>query len=359
MGSPLLAYVTIPKKWDARAFVDQLVPALGSLKDSPKALSTFARRTAGDFGAQAVTSNDRFREIEVRAACAVALLPYADRNEIADEIGAMSLGIAQLAEDVIKGIIASIDIYPFALTNDGLVDLYRLPIKLTRLLGWAGYVFHARAAAGENTDNAKALLTDLLSRLLDTYSLSLVSMNDEQAAHAAIVLTALAACNLKVEGEQLIGHLFSSAVTCNGRVASRYIEPNKTLAYLLARQNDLLGKSLELVAQPTELVTVLLRAARLFELTSLFDESLIQLDHLPINAYLPESYFNFGAERIEGGMNATFLIGHEVWTVEDIEKAWPEFAQPGSLAEGLAAMLSSLIFTDRVAWFLLHPKLAE
>lgn len=349
-------YVTIPKKWDARAFVDQLVPAFGSLKESPKALSTFARRTADDFGAQAATAKDRFREIEVRAACAVALLPYADRNEVAEEIVAMSMGIAQLAEGVLAGVVASIDDYPFALTNDGLVDLYRLPIKLTRLLGWAGYVFHARAAASENTDSAKALLADLSARLFKTYSLSLVSMNDEQAAHAAVALTALTASDLQEEGERLIGHLFSSAVACGGRVANRYIEPGKTLAYLLARQNGILAKRLDLVAQPTELVAVLLRAARLFELTDEFDESLIQLDYLAINAYLPESYLGFGAQRIEGGVNATFQIGHEIWTVEDIENAWPNFAQPGSLAEGLATILSSLIFNDRVAWFLFPPK---
>lgn len=352
-------YVTIPKKWDARAFIDQLVPTFRSLKESPKALCAFARRVADDFGAQAATAKDRFREIEVRAACAVVLLHYADQYEVADEIDAMSMDLAQLAEDVLTGIVASIDDYQFALTNDGLVELYRLPIKLTRLLGWAGYVFHARAAARENTDSAKTLLADLSARLFKTYSLSLVSMNDEQAAHAAIALTALAASDLKEEGEQLIGHLFSSAVMCGGRVASRYIEPDKTLAYLLARQNDILAKRLDLVAQPTELVAVLLRAASLFELADEFDKSLIHLDHLAINAYLPESYLGFGAERIEGGVNATFQIGHEVWAVEHIENAWPEFARPGSLPEGLATILSSLIFTDRVAWFLFPPKQAK
>jgi hypothetical protein len=200
------------------------------------------------------------------------------------------------------------------------------------------------------------LLADLLACLFETYSLSLVSMNDQQAAHAALALTALAASNLRDEGERLVGHLFSSTVACGGRPASRYIEPDKTLAYLLARHHHVLDKTLDLVAQPTELVTVLLRAAQLFDLADEFDESLIQLDHLAINAYLPESYLGFGAEQIEGGNNATFQIGHEIWKVEDIESAWPTFAQPSSLAEALASMLSSLIFSDRVAWFLFAPK---
>lgn len=345
-------YVTVPKKWNARTFVNQLTPAFETLKDSPEALSIFARRTADDFGAQAATAKDRFREIEVRAACAVALLPYADRKEVAAEITTMSTDIIKLAEDVLMGIVAAIDNYQFALTNDGLVDLYRLPVRLTRLMGWAGYVFHARAAIGEDTGSAQALLAELSLRLFSTYSLSLVSMTDEQAAHVALALTALAASHLNDQGERLIGHLFSSAVSCKGRVASRYIEPDKILAYLLARHNDMLAKRLDLVSQPTELVTVLLRAARLFELADEFDGSLVQLDHLAINAYLPESYLGFASERIEGGVNATFQIGHEVWTVSDIENAWPDFALPSSLAEGLASILSSLIFTDRVAWFL-------
>ncbi len=348
-------YVTLPKKWDARAFVDRLAPAFDSLKDTPKALSMFARRTADDFGAQAATAKDSFREIEVRAACAVSLLPYAESGEAAEEIRAMSLGVARLAESVLTSIVSSLNEYEFALTNDGLAELYRLPIKLTRLLGWAGYVFQARAASGEETDSAKTLLTELAVRLFDTYALSFVSMNDAQAAHAAVALTAMSASGLNEEGEQLIGYLFSSAVMCGGRVASRSIQAEKTLSYLLARQKGVLGTRLDLVAQPTELVAVLLRAAPLFDLTEEFDASLNQLDHLSINAYLPESYLGFGAQLIEGGTNATFQIGHEVWTIGEIEKAWPEFAQPGSLAEGLAAMLSSLIFDDRVPWFLFPP----
>lgn len=352
-------YVTLPKKWDARAFIDHLAPAFESLKDSPKALSTFARRAADDFGAQAATSKDRFREIEVRAACAVALLPFAGSDEVAKEIGAMSIGIARLAESVLTGVVASLGEYEFALTNDGLVELYCLPIKLTRLFGWAGYVFQARAAAGENADSAKTLLADLSARLFETYALSIVSMNDSQAAHAAIALTAMNASGLREEGEQLIGHLFSSAVLCGGRVASRFIDPDRTLTYLLARHNGLLGKRLDLVAQPTELVAVLLRAAPLFDLADEFDNSLIQLDHLTINAYLPEAYLGFGAECIEAGINATFQIGHTVWTIEEIERAWPQFAQPGSLSLGLAAMLCALIFNDRVPWFLFPQKQVE
>jgi hypothetical protein len=102
-------YVTIPKKWDSRAFIDQLVPTLKSLEKSPKALALFARRTADDFGAQAATSKDRFREVEVRAACVVALLPFAEQKEIADEIIKMSLGITAQVEAVLAGIVASID----------------------------------------------------------------------------------------------------------------------------------------------------------------------------------------------------------------------------------------------------------
>lgn len=345
-------YVTLPKKWNARDFVDQLAPAFDSLKETPSALITFARRTADDFGAQAATAKDRFREIEVRAACAIALLPYSQNDEVAQEICAMGIGIAHLAQSVLNGIVSSLYEYEFALTNDGLAELYYLPMKLTRLLGWAGYVFQAHAASWDDTGGARTLLADLSERLFATYALSLVTMNDSQAAHAAIALTAMNASGLKEEGEQLIGHLFSSAVHCGGRVASRFIEPDKTLIYLLARQRGLLGECLDLVAQPTELLTVLLRAAPLFELAEEFDRSLVHLDHLAINAYLPEAYLGFGAERIEAGFNLTFQIGHTVWTVDEIEKAWPEFAQPRSLAEGLAAMLSSLIFNDRVPWFL-------
>lgn len=118
--------------------------------------------------------------------------------------------------------------------------------------------------------------------------------------------------------------------------------------------------NLDLVAQPTELVACLLRASRLFDLSEEFDNSLEALDHLALNAYLPESYLPFGEEQIMGGVNVVFQVGHDIWRVADLETAWPNFPVPSGPGQAMAAILASLLYPDRTPWFLLPvPQLIE
>lgn len=154
--------------------------------------------------------------------------------------------------------------------------------------------------------------------------------------------------------------MFSSAVQCGGRVARADLDPDKMLAYLVAKADQSGEPELELVAQPTELVVALLRASRLFDLTDEFDFSLEALDHLQLNAYLPEGYLAFGDNQIAGGVNAVFQIGHDVWRVAELEAAWPDFPMPTGRGQATTAILASLLFPDRTPWFLLPaPDLVE
>jgi hypothetical protein len=238
-------------------------------------------------------------------------------------------------------------------------DLYHLPIRLSKLLGWAGYAAHVRVMSGHDRAPAADRLTELFDWIDETYSLSLIAMSDSQAPYLMSVLTAAAELGLQDAGERLLGHMFSSTVECGGRVARADLDPSRVLDYLLARGSSE-PPALKLVAQPTELVVILLRASRLFGLTDEFDTALEHLDHLALNAYLPDEYTDFGAKQISGGVNAVFQLGHDIWSVADLEVAWPNFPSPGRGGMAMASLLSSLLFPDRTPWFLLPvPSLIE
>jgi hypothetical protein len=84
------------------------------------------------------------------------------------------------------------------------------------------------------------------------------------------------------------------------------------------------------------------------------------IDHLQINAYLPADYSEFGVEHIPNGFNAMFHIGHDVWSVSDLERSWPNFPIPKHASTRLASLLACLLFPDRTPWFLLPvPSLIE
>lgn len=353
-------YVAIPTRWDPRAFHDAVAPLLGSVGDDSDMRINLARRIADACAAQAGESRDRYREIEVRAACAVGLLPFAADSKVEAYLVATCIEIAALVEQVTADAVSAIEAYPFALVTGGMSDLYYLPIRISKLLGWAGFAIHAQLASGGDSASAGSHLSDLFARIFETYSLSLVAMSDAQAPFVLAALTAASGAGLNEQGERLLGHLFASSVDCCGRVAQADIDPSKVLGFLMARSAPPEEASIDMVAQPTELVLVLLRSSRLFDLAGEFDTSLESLDHLALNAYLPEDFRDFGAEQIRGGINAVFHIGHDIWSVEDIETAWPNHPTPGSPGITLAALLASFLFPDRTPWFLIPlPSMIE
>ncbi|UZK67328.1 hypothetical protein [Sphingomonas sp. M1-B02] len=353
-------YVDVATDWEPRKFLARLEPLLARLGEDAETAIGLVARIEESFSNRARSSRDRFRELEVRAACAVALLPRSGQPAVDQWLATSCSGLAGMAEDAVGDVVAAIAGYEFALINGGLGELYRLPLRLSKLLGWAAFAVHARRIAGECGSSAAERLDDLYSRIFATYSLSLVSMSDCQAPDVLIALTASSHAGLLDHGERLLSHMFSSAVLCDGRVARSDLDPSKQLSYLVARTGSGTEPNLELVAQPTELVLALLRASRLFDLSEHFDRSLAQLDHLALNAYLPETYLTFGEEHIASGVNSVFQIGHDVWSVAELEAAWPDFPAPSGSGQAMAAILSSLLFSDRVPWFLLPvPQLIE
>ena len=349
-------YVAVSTRWEPRALLDRLDPLLGAIGDDAQVAVGLVSRIEEAFASRARESQDLFRELEVRALCAAALLPRSDHPVVELRLVAACETIADMAMTAIGGVVAGLETYQFALVHGGLSELYELPIRLSKLLGWAGFTVHACRIIGRDGAAAAQRMRELYAKIYDTYSLSLVSMSDCQAPYLLAALTASAHAGLREEGEQLFGHLYSSAVQCRGHVARGDIDPSKILSYLVARGSSNTAASLELVAQPTELVNVLLRASRLLGLDGEVDTSLETLDHLQINAYLPESYLTFGQEQIAGGVNAVFQIGHDIWRVPELEAAWPDFPVPATAGQAMTAILSSLLFPDRTPWFLLPVR---
>lgn len=347
-------YVAIPTRWEPRVFLDHLKPLLISLKNEPIIQLNLLQRVSESCGVRARDSNDRFREIEVRATCAVALLPFSDDPDITKVLGAQCIEIADLVEQAIGDVINAVEGYEYSLVLGGLSDLYYLPIRLSKLLGWAGFTVHTRHFMGLETESAASKLSSLLERIFETYSLSLVSMSDCQAPHILSAMTACAKVGLLEAGERVLGHMFASSIDCGGKVARGDLDASKVLDYLITRQRSPEQLPMESVAQPTELVLTLLRLSRLFDLADEFDTSLSSLDHLPLNAYLPDNYQHFGEDYISSGINAVFAIGHDFWTIEELETAWPSFPSPSSPQVAMTSLLASLLFPDRSPWFLLQ-----
>jgi hypothetical protein len=184
-------------------------------------------------------------------------------------------------------------------------------------------------------------------------------MSDVQAPGVLVGLTAAWFERLDAPAEQFLGHLFSSFVGCGGLVASVALRADRLLGYLIAREAGVLRQRLKLVARPTELGTVLLRIGHLFGLDDTIDYALAEIDHLSINAYLADDFTQFGRTKMPGGVNATYHIGHDLWTVEELERDWPDAPQPKGPGIALTSILAALLLPDRTPWFILPKREAK
>lgn len=355
------AYLSVDRDWDANLFREKLAPVLTKLASETHAAATFLDRFSNAAAERANQSDDVFRTAEVLGACAAALLPFGSESDFSDNalrsIASRAFTSAERALEVAVSALKK-DKYALLARRGGLSDLFYLPVRITKLLGWAGAIVHFKRETGASADATKAAFASLLDSVIEYYSTSITSMSDSQSAPLALALTATKVLNLQEQGEAIASLMFSSFIACRSKVAASGIESQEVLDYLLFRLESNFSLNPSLVAQPSELLTVLLKCSSLFDLVDVFDETLHELDYVHFSSYVPDDFDNFGDERIEGGRNFTYWIGHDIWRVADLENSWPSIAsmRPPSVGGYCGALLAALVFPDRVPWFVFPSR---
>lgn len=356
-------YVSLNTDWDPRKFATSISKTIGPLADCPGELGGAIERIAIAMQVRAEQSDDPFRPVEVCATLAVCLLPYLKDEGVQHSaqrlISICSTALIAAADQLLSDLESD----RFALLESqggGLSDLYFLPIKISKLLGWLAAVGHTSRILRTVNPDATRVFARTIRHVFDTYSGSIQTMSETQAPCWALVLAQLIQDGLKEEAEELIGFLFYSLMSCHGQLASRSIPSEETLSYLIARQTKNFDDIQDSVARPIETLTVIMIAGVILDLMDVFDESLWKIDGLSFYAFLATKYSEFGFDVIEDGQNLVWTIGHDVFRVSDFVHTWPvNTSQPESSEEAVLTIFSSLLFPDRVAWFCFNGLLEE
>lgn len=351
------AYASVSGNWNPRAFTNVVDTVLSPLALTPEVFAGVAERFGAAVLERADLSDDVFRRALVSAALTVCLLPHLEHEAVAcaarrlvHTTGAALIAAgSQLAADLTTDHYALL-----AKRGGGLSDLFYLPLHVAQTLGWtaaAPWLFNADDVRRLEAD---AMFTTLLRLILTHYSGSILTISDAQAPFWAVSLSCAVNLGLVEEANELAGLLFHSFVTCQGQLARRDIPPEKTLDYLLARRANDFSQVDDLVERPNESLTVLMKAAVLLGLGEVFDESLWKIDGVSFAAYLNADYSEYGADRMTGGQNLVWTVGHDVFRVADLFQTWPEPSpHPRSDLMAGMAVLASLLYSDRVPWFCL------
>lgn len=348
------AYASTSADWDSRVFADIVTSVLLPLAATPVALAGFVDRLGAATLERANLSGDLFRLPQVAACLAVCLLPHLSHDAIARQAkrfmvtagGALLAAGNQLVKDLQNDRYALL-----SRRGGGLSDLFVLPMRISRILGWTAAAFRLFDPGDMRRDEANCVFTALLRLLLERYTLSIVTMSDAQAPFWAVALTRASALGLTAEAEQLAGLLFNSLLSCHGNLARCDIPADETLRYLEARNVEDFEQAGDLIDRPIETLTVLLRAAAKLKLTDVFDEDLWEIDGVALSAYLTGDLNQYGAEMMVEGQNLVWEVGRSVFRVSDLERTWPESPLPHDELQAAAAILGSLLYPDRVPWF--------
>lgn len=302
-----------------------------------------------------------FTTIERIATCLSILLPWAKTSasattaiqllcqNIYNELDNIFLEMEQAEDEGINYV-----------CHNGLPDLYYLPLRITRMLGWISAIVIAAEMQGSDVTLQKSKFKVLVAEFLNKYPGGFVAMNDEQTPYLLSLLKLATDNDWRDEAEKLAGLYFYSFHSSNGNMANSSLDDEKVFEYLTRRNaNDFVG-AFGLLAKPSEFFSLLLLFGNKLNLDEVFDPYLEDLDHKTFNIFLADDCETFNQGLIESGVNHNFILGSGIWRCSDLVTEWKNSCQKRAAA--LAAengivksgmLYTSLLYPDRAPWFLI------
>ncbi|MEQ1718597.1 MAG: caspase family protein [Hyphomicrobium sp.] len=326
------------------------------------AIPSSAESIARSFAAGVAANSDTFSEVQVRAAMIRALMPHISKDDnIRAAIDMQVDAVVTAVRAALKELSQTIDADRYALLSrcGGYSDLYYLPIRVAQVLGWIGFLSLTEQSYGFSS-NAALNLKELSSKILNIYGNSIVTVGEDQAPHFLTFLVASKASGWVEQGEEVVGRLYLNFNENLGRVLPNDPPPSDIFEYLILRIAQPPDCTASFLQSPSELFSVVLLGASMFNLDEEIDSSLIQLDHTHFVFYVPDTYSDFWQGTMETGRNIVSQLGHRVWSVNDVRRTWRDYvlglvqaALPVKDREvELSALALSLIMPDRLPLYI-------
>lgn len=350
-------YISVNDDWAPRRFANVVDPLLASLAADPHAQAAVVERLAAACLERARLSQDAFRPAQVGAALVACLLPYLAAAPVAEQAAALveEIGGELIAAGHEMSAVLDADRYAL-LTRDGtgMPDLFLLPIRLANILGWLAAATMIFPDGADRHKEAVFVFGNLIDRIIEHYSTSILAISEIQAAPFAIALSQAMALGLTEQAEVLTSAMFADLTTRKAHMAADAIPPASLFAFLDARAKGDYGAVQSFVARPEELTPVVLLAGARLGLDEVFDALLWEIDGHAFNIYLTDAWASFGAEQMTEGQNLMWTIGETVFLLKDLDPASvaPVAAPPDAITI-LAVILAALTYPDRTPWFLL------
>lgn len=354
-------YLSSSKEFNAIHFLRMTRSILSDLPSTSTAAPIIVDGLANTFQHLLTKSKDPFEEVELLGSCIAALLQYDNGDDLVTNVmNSMSNRLLKSIYSATENILNSIEENRFSLLSERsvLADLYYLPIRILKILGWIGAGQYFATLLGGESSEIVQINQKLVRAILNEYTNAIVAVSDEQTCNIIIFLCMAESMGLSDEAEQLFGLLCYTFCKYEGIISQSQLSGSDAYRFIKGRADTDKSAYEELISSPTEFLSALTLLSNKLSLTDIIDDVIERFDHTSANLFIPESYSSFADERIDNGVNYTFMIGHDVWCVKDFMDTWATIRGKldgdlslNSPSTRIAAVCSALIQPDRTPWF--------
>jgi hypothetical protein len=344
-------YREIGTEVSVRKLIELLNLVGGTGSDVPDLLS-FTDGFSRTMASRAETSRELFAPILTHATSLVFLLPHIDSEMVQSYVKSRLKVLHGQINQALSAISDSITSDYQALLNRGhpLADLYYLPLRITKILGWIG-LSALITEMFKNEESTRPYQFDVASKILDTYPQAFAAVSDEQAAPLYIFLKSCEVHGETTTAQAVLHRYFSSFAERKGELARAESDGIRALNFICSLCPPQFRHSRWRPANPSIFAPVLLWFGRRFTLDSSWD--LRSLDRLHTGFFIPQNYKDFGS-KVVAGANYNNQIGFGIWSLADFERefktALANHVRAFELSDESVAviLLASLLFPDRL-----------
>lgn len=353
-------YFKLDEDFEPVFLLKLLQNSVAAFSDHPEQAANFVLSVATSFCQKINNSHSGFLEAEIMGTSLISFVEMAVGNSAVESI-VLEL-CKRIVEAVAKGITDlnfSIEKDRYHLLSGDFSELYYLPLRISKILGWIGAAVQISEHTGIKID--KTEIKTCCANIIEHYSTSVFSVSDAQAPYLAAFASSASTAHLYDETETIIALMFNSFVKVKGRVTSVDVKSDQIIKYLISTEpSEVTDLDQNALAKPSELLSVFFVLYRKFQMREEIDVCLEVLDHHHLMIYVPNHYNQFSSAVMRDGQNYTYQIGHGIWALSDFEKYWSDIedhiaiaADNMSTATSIGGVISSLVQPDRTAWYLL------
>jgi hypothetical protein len=233
-------------------------------------------------------------------------------------------------------------------------ELYLLPIRITKVLGWIGWNTIAEHLVPSIENGGEEMRFELASQIVENYESSFVAVSDAQSPCLYVFIKA---CLLRGQmdlASKVVNLYYGSLSERRGNITDAMPDARRVLSYLKSIGFCGMDNKRWRPANPIALLSVLLLAGKTMGITSGW--SLRSLDRKYAGFYIPNDYLTFGKKIMDDGTNYLRKVGFDFWNATEFTLQFDNIAKrvlPGvtkDLSNEAIALISlaGLLFPDRL-----------